>query len=328
MLQLDDVVVYNRLGSEAYMSHYLLERVRTPIGGIIPQNYDLVRSNGIIRDALVQSTTYDGISMQFLPWGNTGVEFPEEYDGITFPDETTNSDYAKNFPEGLRYFWFGELQPIEINDGFLSYLTIGSDIEENWVQNPKGEIGRWTNPVTVTLGNAVALYLASETSIDVGSYEDPELLLQWDMQNLIEIWDNGTPSDLSDDIVTYKLHDPFPVSIIVRERVIKTVNPSDNIPPSDVIAPIIYVPIIYEQESVNTLQWLNPQEEDFNEVSIIRKADSAPSDRSDGEEVYRSHIPNFIDTTGTSGVHYHYLIQAVDYSGNYSTGIVLDQVQP
>lgn len=330
MLQLDDVVVYNRLGPDAYMSHHLLERSTTPLNVIIPQEYDLVHSRGIIRDALVQNSTYAGLSMQFIPYGFTGVEFPKEYDGVRFPDETTNSDDAKNFPAGLRYFRFWELQPIEINDGFLSYLTIGSDIDENYVQNPMGEIGRWTNPVTVTLGNAVALYLASDTSIDVSSYEDPELLLQWDMQNLVEIWDNKTPQDLSDDIVTYNLNNPFPVSLVVRERVHIPVDLSDDTPPSDVMASMIYSPITIDhvQEKVIAMRWLNPRDDDFSEVSIIRKTGSAPSDRSDGEEVYRRHVPTFIDTTGTSGEHYYYLIQTVDYSGNYSTGVVLDQVYP
>ncbi|PKL27810.1 MAG: hypothetical protein CVV46_09295 [Spirochaetae bacterium HGW-Spirochaetae-2] len=337
ILDIDDVVVYNRLGPDAYLSHTVLQRVNGP-AGIVPKHYDLVHANGIIRDAWVQNAEYDGISMQFLPGeifvssrnsttndgfyvlSITGVELPEEYDGIQLAGEIIDDE---KFTSGLRYFSFNHLQPIEVNEGFFSYLTIGSDVGGNWVQNPQGEIGTWVNPVTITNGNAIALYLASDTKIDISSFEDPELLLQWDMQDLVEIWDNGTSDNLSDDIVTYNLSNPFPVSLAIQENYSRTGSSSDTTASSDVT-----IAAISGQNSVNTLQWLNPQDEDFNEVSIIRKADSAPSDRSDGEEVYRSHIPNFIDTTGTSGVHYYYLIQTVDYSGNYSTGIVLDQVQP
>lgn len=339
ILDIDDIVVYNKLGREAYLSQSVLQRVDGP-AGIVPQHYDLTHANGIIRDALIQNSTYDGLSMQFLPFGGdeyyesrsstsndgfyvlsiTGMELPDEYDGIRLNGEIIDDE---KFTSGLRYFSFTHLQPIEVNQGFLSYLTIGSDVEQNWVQNPMGEIGKWVNPVTITTGNAVGLYLASETSIDIGSYEDPELLLHWDLQELVEIWDNGTPSDLSDDIVTYKLDDPFPVSMVIRENQVKIGSSSDTTAPSDVI-----IAAIAGQHSANTLQWINPQDEDFNEVSIIRKAGSASSDRTGGEEVYRSYIPNYVDESGTSGTHYYYLIQTVDFSGNYSPGIILDQVQP
>lgn len=336
ILDIDDIVVYNRLGSDAYLSHKILQRVNAP-AGLVPQHYDLVHAQGIIRDALVQNATYDGLAMQFLPGGDgitsrgfsndgfyilsiTGVDLPDEYDGVELRGEVQD---VEGLPAGLRYFTFEDLQPIEINQGFLSYLIIGADVEKNRIQNPQGEIGTWINPVTITTGNAVAFYLKSDSSIDVSSFDDPELLLHWDMQDLVEIWDNGTPLDLSDDIVTYNLSDPFPVSLVIREYQMKSGSLTDTTAPSDVI-----IPAIAGQNSVNTLQWINPQDDDFKEVSIIRKAGAAPSDRTDGEEVYRSHIPNFVDVSGTTGTHYYYLIQSVDYSGNYSPGVVVDQMQP
>ena len=337
ILDIDDIVVYNKLVSEVYLSHKLLQRTRNPRGEIIPQHYDLVHAKGIIRDALVQNSTYDGLAMQFLPGGEgvtskgstndgyyvlsiTGVKLPVEYNGVSLKGEIQK---VNGMPSELRYFSFEDLQPIDIHQGFLSYLIIGSDVGENWVQNPLGEIGNWVNPVTITHGNSVALYLASDTRINIGSYNDPELLLHWDVQNLVEIWDNRTPSDFSDDIVTYKLSDPFPVSLVIRENQIRSESLSDTTAPSNVI-----IAAISGQNTVNTLQWINPHDEDFKEVSITRKAGAAPSNTTDGEKVYQGHIPNFADVSGTSGIHYYYLIQTVDYSGNYSLGVVLDQVQP
>ena len=330
VLDIDDVVVYNSLGTDVYLSKKILRRVNSPVG-IIPQHYDLVHADDFIREALVQNSTYAGLSLQFLPSGDgfsnegvyvrsiTGIVLPPQYDGIRLEGEV---QIIEGLPPGLRYYGFEDLQPIETNNGFLSYLTIGIDVEENWVQNPSGDMGTWVNPVTTTSGNAVALYLSSDNSIDISYFEEPEILFQWDMENLVEIWDNGTPTYYNDDIVTYKLHDPFPVSLVIRENAVKLGSSTDTIAPSDVIGTAIS-----GQSAYNILQWINPQDEDFKEISIVRKVGQAPADRTDGEEVYRSHIPNYIDMTGTSGTHYYLLIQKVDKSRNYSTGVVLDQTQ-
>lgn len=340
ILDIDNIVVYKKNGSEDYLIHELMQKTTNPYGAIIPQHYDLVHAKGITRDALVQNSIYNGLSISFLPGGrfgsngllssttndgfyvlsSAGIELPTEYDDVTLDGEFQG---IEGLHSGLRYFSFKSLQPIEINNGNLKYLTIGSDNTENWVQNPNGEFGEWVSPLISTTGNSVALYLASDSSIDVSAYKNPELLLNWDMQDLVEIWDNGTPSDLRDDIVTFKVSDPFPVSLVIREKSIKKGASSDITAPSNV-----NIAAIAGQNTMNTLQWINPQDEDFKEVSIIRKAGGAPSDPTDGEEVYRGHIPNYVDVSGISGTHYYYLIQTVDYSGNYSSGVVLDQVQP
>ena len=330
VLDIDDIAVYNRLGTNFYMSKRLLKSVSSP-AGIIPQHYDLVHAYGIIRDAMIQNSTYDGLSVQFLPQVGssndgfyvlsiTGIELPEEYDDVELQGEVTD---IEGIPDGLRYFSFEYLQPIETNEGFFSGISIGADVEENWIQNPKGESGTWVNPVGITSGNSVAIYLSADEKIDISSFDYPEILLNWDMENLVQIWDNNQPDNPHAHIITYNLNDPFPVSLTVRENIASTGIPVDkNNVPSDVI-----IPAIAGKSSNNTLQWINPQDKDFREVSIIRKAGEKPQDRTDGEEVYRSHIPNYVDLTGTSGTHYFYLIQTVDFMGNYSEGVVLDQVQ-
>jgi len=177
--------------------------------------------------------------------------------------------------------------------------------------------------VGITSGNSVAIYLTADEKIDITSFEYPEILINWDMENLVQIWDNNQPDNPQAHMITYNLNDPFPVSLTIRENIASTGIPVDmHNAPSDVS-----IPAISGKSSYNTLQWINPQDKDFREVSITRKAGEKPQDRTDGEEVYRSHIPNYIDLTGTSGTHYFYLIQTVDFSGNYSEGVVLDQVQ-
>jgi hypothetical protein len=144
------------------------------------------------------------------------------------------------------------------------------------------------------------------------------------MTDLVEIYDAGTPDVYTDDIVTFKVDDPFPVSLTIQEN---EADPSpsgdDTTPPDDVIAAAISGPTTY-----NTLQWINPIDEDFDKVVVVRKAGSAPADRNDGEVVYDSYKPNYVDSTGTSGTDYYYTIYAVDRAGNYSAGVTLNQVQP
>jgi hypothetical protein len=88
------------------------------------------------------------------------------------------------------------------------------------------------------------------------------------------------------------------------------------------------MPAISGPTTYSTLQWISPKDPDFDKVVIVRKAGSAPTSKTDGDIVYDGYLPNYCDTTGSSGVHYYYLVYTVDNSGNASTGIVLDQVQP
>gem|GEM_PF-4215239 len=113
VLDIDDIAVYNSLGTNAYISKRLLRSVNSP-AGIIPQHYDLVHAYGIIRNAMIQNSTYEGISVQFLPQVGssndgfyvlsiTGIELPEEYDGVKLQGEVTD---IEGLPDGLRYFSF------------------------------------------------------------------------------------------------------------------------------------------------------------------------------------------------------------------------------
>lgn len=345
ILDLDNIMIYNKVGS-AYQSVSLLKPVFGSNWMIVPQHYDLLHTNGIIRNSLVLNTIYDGLFIKFLSVGSglkvggeleqsptptatsndgfyilavVGIELPKEYNDVRLAGEIIGMEAL---PDGLRYFSFADLQPIETNDGFISFLTIGSDVEESWVQNPKGEEGTWTNPWGETTGNSVSLYLSSTSNIDLSSYENPKVIINWDMEDLIEIYDNGTPDNYADDIITFNLKNPFPISLLVEENRGQAGFPYDDVAPKDVT-----IAAIAGANTLNTLQWINPQDKDFKEVVITRKAGGKPTNRTDGEEVYRNHIPNFIDETGESGVHYYYLIQTVDYSGNYSNGVFLDQVQ-
>ena len=334
VLDMDVLVLYNETLLRGFSTAPLLGYTTNPDGGIIPKHIDLAYADDFIRDVEVTRNTFDGLSMQFLPSGNgesndgyyvrsvSGISLPPVYDGIALAGDVT--DQIDGLPAGLRYFGFESLQPIETNNGFLSYLTIGSNVAEDGIQNPTGAMGTWINPVTETSGNSVSLYFAAESSIDFRSFTNPEIVFDWNLDGLVQVWDAGSPLVYADDIVTFRLNDPFPVSIVVQENVSTAgSDPNDSTPPAEVVAPAISGPTTY-----NTLQWINPRDTDFKEVVVTRRAGSAPASRNDGEEVYRGHQPNHVDSGGASGTHYFYLVQTVDTSGNYSSGVVLDQVQP
>ena len=338
ILDIDVIALYNN-GVSGFSTTELLERTMNPDGGIIPQHFDLAYADDFVRDVSILASTFDGISMQFLPGADgysndgfyvrsiTGVSLPSVYDGVIFKDSYgTNIEISDldGMPSHLRFFAFNNLQPYDVGSGFLSYLTFGNDFETAGIQNPEGLTGNWEIPVTETNGNSVQLFFPLAEKIDFRPYQNPEILFCWDLVNLIEIYDAGTPGDFTDDIITYRLDEPFPVSLTVQENTGATNSSAgDTTAPGNVLSPAISGPNTW-----NTLQWVNPIDEDFSHVVIIRKNGSAPTSRTDGEEVYNSYKPNFVDITGTSGTHYYYRVITVDTAGNYSDGVILDQVQP
>ena len=334
VLDIDAVALYNRSWGGGYDSTEIYSEVKQPNGSSIPQHYDLAYADDFIRGFRVFRSQFEGIAVDFLPFAGyhttndgfyvrsiTGVALPQEYvdAGVNFGEMPASYD----LPAGLACYPFDDLQPFETNDGFLSYLTFGADVGENGIQNPLGEVGNWDLPTGSTTGNAVSLFFKIGSPIDLSPYANPEIVFNWDLENLIEIWDHGTPANLSDDIITYSLSNPFPVSLSVRENVNRNnSSASDITAPSEVISPAIA-----GANTWNTIQWINPVDRDFKEVVVVRKAGSAPADRRDGEEVYRSYIPNYIDVSGGSGTDYYYRVFTLDYSGNYSSGVVLHQIQ-
>jgi hypothetical protein len=266
--------------------------------------------------------------MAFLPFGNgfsdndmyikscLKVSLGSSYDGVWLPGQV-GIDLAD---PSVHWFGFDSLQPF--NCSFLSYVTIGSDISAPGIQNPGGTMppnGVWDlGGLGTTSGNATSIFLPGP-DIDLGGYTNPEVVLMYQMNGLIEVYDNSTPSTYSDDIVTLNLADPFPVSLEVREHS-GAGSGSDSTAPGEVSF------LHLSGTGNNTLQWINPQDSDFDKVVVVRKAGSAPVDKNDGSVVYSSYEPNFCDTNGVPGTDYYYRVFAVDFSGSWSSGVVGNKV--
>ncbi len=69
-----------------------------------------------------------------------------------------------------------------------------------------------------------------------------------------------------------------------------------------------------------SLTWLNPAEDDFAGVSIMRSLDFFPLFPDQGEKVYEGKGEQFIDTGLENGRRYYYTAFSYDRSGNFSSG--------
>lgn len=307
-----------------------------PEGNIIPRHINIVNANDFIRDFLVMSPKWDGLYMQFLPGiGNTGneefsmnfmsivgIDLGAYYNGIILPNEETADLLGLvDMVPGIHYFEFSSLQPYDVV--FLSYLIIGSDIETDGIQNPTSVTNDWELPggSSSTSGNASMIFIPGN-DIDFTPYTNPKVIFNWDLTNLVQVYEGPTAA-AGDDVVTFNLTTPFPVSITIQENI----DLSSDLPGNDTIAPDeVAIEAIYGPDDLNVLIWLNPKDTDFEKIVIVRKIDSTPANKNDGTVVYEGYEPNFCDTNVTPGGHYFYKIFTVDYTGNYSAGVVLDRI--
>jgi hypothetical protein len=298
----------------------LLDRAGTPYGSAIPQHYDLVYARDIIRDLRVNNGYWMGFGFNIEPFcgGNSdncyirsvaGVDLGAEYASVDLPGEVTE------LREGtVHYFAFDFLQPYACP--FLGYLFLGADVAAAGLQNPAGEMGDWTAPGVSTGGNSSQIFLPGP-AIDLTMYTNPSATYYWDMQDLVEVYDAGTPGDLADDVVTFAIANPVPVSLVIEEKSGEdgASLPDDDVPPGEVMWPEVQ-----RWPDWNILQWVNPTDEDFDRTIVVGKAGSPPSGMSDGSVVYEGYQPCFCDASIGTTTRY-YRICTVDRAGNRSAGV-------
>lgn len=81
------------------------------------------------------------------------------------------------------------------------------------------------------------------------------------------------------------------------------------------------------------LSWTNPSEADYDHTVVIRKQGSAPTDMSDGDQVYSGADETYTDTDSLSNGTYYYAVYTCDAAGNCmetseETSIEVDAVPP
>ena len=61
-----------------------------------------------------------------------------------------------------------------------------------------------------------------------------DLLFEWDLFRLIEVYDNNTPEDPSDDLITLRLDNPFPITLRAEPSSEWEPIPGDGLTPPEV----------------------------------------------------------------------------------------------
>lgn len=329
-LDIDYILLYlEQPDSDEFVIQRILPDRTTPGGTYIPRHINVIHARQFIREVEVAHDFWDGFSMKFLPHRGTsgnvfyvksliGVNLGADYAGIVLDQQITDDELLPD--DGLHYFTFDYLQPFKT--GFLGYITIGENITEKGIQNPSGDSGIWNIPGDPpSLGNSSQAFFPGE-SLDLSVFTHPEIVFFWNMSGLIEVYDRGS-DDPSMHVVTFALANPFPVCLSLQEMQPGSLNgdPGDTEPPDDVLCAAA---VVLDDSIV--LQWINPKDEDFHQVIIMRKEGSPPAGLDDGDEVYSGHEPNFCDTLVQPGITYFYRVYAVDHSGNSSSGIVVSTV--
>ena len=81
---------------------------------------------------------------------------------------------------------------------------------------------------------------------------------------------------------------------------------------------------ISKEGTVVTIKWSNPtSDSDFDHVTIIRKKDVAPTNTTDGEQVYQGNSDRYVDSTITVDGKYYYGLFACDSSNNCADPVIL-----
>ena len=90
----------------------------------------------------------------------------------------------------------------------------------------------------------------------------------------------------------------------------------DTIPPADATS-FVATP----GNAQVSLSWANPGDADFAGVKIIRKVGSAPTNNTDGTQIFNAIGTNFVDSGLTNATQYFYALYAFDTAVNYAAGV-------
>lgn len=252
------------------------------------------------------------------------VDLGEKYRGVVLEHEIAEKAY-----DTTHVFQLAHLIPLQNpDDARLAQLVFASYVDEPFILNPDGsylhdyDVHEWDMGGNV--GQAgYAIYLPGfELEFTEGIVN--HLIFSWDLVGLIEVYDNNTPDDLSDDLVTLRLDNPFPIELYLETEHTYVEPPIEERPAAEVTHEGIDFFDLMEREVA--IAWVNPNDPQYVTTHIVRKVGSAPHDVNDGELVYSGAFPLFKDSDVELDQHYFYRIFTESRSGLFSEGIVVDIV--
>lgn len=305
-------------------------------GSPILVHFDLARSERVIDASYVLSKErFNFSAVQMLcftkdrsgsgwydlpPLSEIHVDLGEKYQGVVLRNEEPDKAYGT-----VHVFELAGLIPLENNrDTEVMQLIFGDYVQDPFILNPDGSYLHflddhpWETGGNHGLGG-YAIYLPG-FELEFQEVVHNHLVFSWNLADLIEVYDNGT-EDPADDLVTFCLADPFPISlhlesltevpeIEIEERSAGEVEHLD----------IRYYDLIHREV---VLRWINPSDDQYKTTHIVRKLGSEPLDINDGELVFSgSDIPIFQDIGVEQDQKYFYRVFTESKAGLFSEGIV------
>lgn len=260
------------------------------------------------------------IQSTFETYSEIHVELPEEYKDITFDNELDSPIYEPE-NDNIHVFSFLDLIPLgKKSDTNSLCFFFDKNINEPRIYNPDGKKVTDFNPnlwesERRDSWTGYYIYMPGEVLNFTGG--NKEITFIWNLSDMIEVYNNATPDDLTDDLVTLNLSNPFPISFEVNSY-------SDIRVSSESPDEVGFLEGKYFNEYVQTpqsiLRWINPSQESFKQVHIIKKEDSFPENINDGERVYSDSFPVFFDKKVEEGEDYYYKVFVENATGKISKG--------
>ena len=329
--------LYTKISNSRINNANTLEIIKDTAKTVITDNDGLGNSKGTIRFA---SNSYnvnesdDNIELQVIRESGNSGEITVSHNVI---DDSLSST-------GTLTWLDGDMDPkyinIPLNDDNIINPIEYFDVELTSIDTTN--IGGWskarvnvyenndTNSASGVLFSSDYYYgIESNNTIDVKLVRvgNPNGIINIDMSTEgvsatknIDFSSNAQTLTWDDKNMTSKLYQVTLIDDFIAEPFSN--NTYDTIPPSEV-----YMLAATGSSGKTVLQWVNPIDTDFDYIQITRKENSAPLNNSDGDEVFKSYKPVFMDKTGVSGTDYYYLVQTVDKSGNISNGKTASKIQ-
>lgn len=302
--------------------------------GLLPA-YDFLWARDILyADYIVERDRYDFRVVELEVWTRTliggryddfgaisevHVDMGDRYSNVIFPNEDADKRYGTT-----HVFQMTKLIPFQ---GSTSLVRIAFDdhVDRPYIVNPDGSYVSDFNPyfwdTSTRMGlDAYVIYLPGlDLDFSGGS---KHLIFEWDFADLIEVYDNNTPTDLSDDLVTLRLDNPFPITFRVEPYDdFSAVIGNGSVPPDVSSVETRFYDLIDRQVFI---RWLNPSVRDYRTTHVVRKEGSAPTSIDDGDIVYEGTFPMLEDDSVELGKDYYYRIVVEDEDGLFSPGIVVN----
>ncbi len=302
--------------------------------GIIGSSFDLAFSKDIIElpfdstDMFSKMRPVNNIIFQFfaeeksdnLGFKSTSevyVDLGEKYKDVNFPKELRDKKRGS-----IHCFHLNDLIPLKSTS--VIAMIFAPEITSPMILNPDGQYAKF-NPFfngqhpDEQWGMEGSVLCLPMTQFD--PLENNEIIFNWKLEDLIEVYDNKTPNDYSDDLITLRLDNPFPVTLYTTDSTNSPIDDTaDGLPPPPVANFTGKTFEDFYDGNVVFLNWLNPSVKDFNKVRIIKKEGTAPSDQNDGTIVYEGKFPICKDLDVEKGKTYFYSIYVEDTEAQVSRG--------